>query len=81
MDVLSDTSMLSTRARELPDHCPFPLLEDFTNKFVEKWEAPADALLDKIFKTLGSQFDRIISQHFPDKTYPVLSKRVKSVIC
>lgn len=77
MGVLSDASALSTRSRELPDHCPYQLLEDFANKFVTTWEAPADALLDDIFGTLRAQLDKIISQHFPSDTYPVLSGNLK----
>jgi len=69
-----------TRSRELPDHCPFQLLEDFANKFVERWETPADALLDGIFHILSGQLDKIISQHFPDDTYPVLARKVKRIV-
>lgn len=74
---LSHASALSTRSRELPDYCPFQLLEEFANKFVERWEAPADTLLGEIFRTLRGQLDKIISQHFPDDTYPVLSGNIK----
>ena len=77
MDGLSDSSALRTRARELPDHCPFPLLEDYANKFVATWETPADVLLDEIFRTLRAQMEKIISQHFPSNTYPVLSGKVR----
>ncbi|KAF9650942.1 hypothetical protein BDM02DRAFT_1001795 [Thelephora ganbajun] len=69
-----------TRSRELPDHCPFQLLEDFANRFVGEWETPADVLLDKIFDTLRAHLDKIISQHFPDDMYPVLSKDVKLIV-
>ena len=74
---LSHASALSTRSRELPDYCPFQLLEEFANKFVERWEAPADTLLGEIFRTLRGQLDKIISQHFPDDTHPVLSGNIK----
>lgn len=77
VDTLSDTSVISTRARELPDHCPSPLLEHFTNKFVDTWEIPADALLNEIFGTLGAHLDKITSQHFPEDTYPTLYRKVK----
>jgi len=72
-----DASIFSARARELPDHCPYQLLEDFADKFVTTWEAPADALLEEIFSTLRTHLDRIISQHFPGDTYPVLSAKIK----
>lgn len=42
-----------------------------------KWEAPADVLLDEVFRTLREQLDKIISRNFPDDTYPALSKDVK----
>jgi len=74
---LSDASTLSTRSRELPDHCPYQLLEDFANKFVAMWEDPAEALLEEIFGTLRAQLDKKISEHFPSDTYPVLSGKVK----
>lgn len=41
------------------------------------WEAPADALLDKIFGTLRAHLDKIISQHFPGDKYPVLAKEIE----
>ena len=69
--------VLSTRSRELPDHCPFQLLEDFASKFVARWESPAETLLEEVFHTLKAQLDDIISQHFPNDTYPVLSRNVK----
>ena len=77
MSVLFDGPTLSTRSRELPDHCPYQLLEDFANKFVTRWEAPAYTLLEEIFRTLRAHLDNIISQHFPGDTYPVLSGKVK----
>jgi len=78
MDGSSDaTSVFSARARELPDHCPFSLLEGYANKFVTTWEPPTDTLLDEVYDTLRAQLDKIISQHLPGDMYPVFSAKVK----
>jgi hypothetical protein len=44
---------------------------------VAAWGAPADVLLQETFVTLKTHLDKIISQHFPSNTYPVLAEKVQ----
>ncbi|KAI6001196.1 P-loop containing nucleoside triphosphate hydrolase protein [Pisolithus albus] len=53
-----------SRTRELPDHTPFVVQQNYISEYVEKWKAPSMILFDAVYDVLKKDLENMIDKHF-----------------
>ncbi|OBZ65815.1 Interferon-induced GTP-binding protein Mx [Grifola frondosa] len=69
---------LKAVTRELPNHYPFVVTQEFVGQFVEMWQAPVKNLFDAVNKTLIQHLKKFIQVHFSQ--YPQLQNKVMTIV-
>ncbi|KAI0764302.1 P-loop containing nucleoside triphosphate hydrolase protein [Trametes elegans] len=64
--------------RELPNHYPFVVSQQYISGFVAQWQKPAEALFREVQRTLIRHIKSFITEHFVQ--YPLLQSRVHTII-
>lgn len=54
----------SAITRELPDHYPFTVSNDYIKSIIEEWSTPAQVLFDQIQHVLMNHVKKIVAVHF-----------------
>ena len=59
--ILYDNSAIT---RELPDHYPFVVSNEYIKAVIEEWDAPARTLFDQVQHILMTHVKQIVATHF-----------------
>ncbi|KAI0820963.1 P-loop containing nucleoside triphosphate hydrolase protein [Irpex lacteus] len=66
--------------RELPDHYPFTVSNDYIKSIIEEWTTPAQVLFDQIQHVLMSHVKRIVAVHFSKFAHGSLQHHVTALV-
>ncbi|KAI6167303.1 P-loop containing nucleoside triphosphate hydrolase protein [Pisolithus thermaeus] len=53
-----------SRTRELPDHTPFVVQQNYIREYVQKWTTPSTILFDAVYDVLKKDLENTIDKHF-----------------
>ncbi|KAI6014082.1 hypothetical protein PISMIDRAFT_212315 [Pisolithus microcarpus 441] len=53
-----------SRTRELPDHTPFVVQQNYISEYVEKWKTPSMILFDAVYDVLKKDLEKMVDKHF-----------------
>ena len=74
---ISHPDLCRARTRELPEHIPFIVTQEYVVSIIGAWHKPAETLFRDIHNILIKYMKKLVSQHFAQ--YPLLMSRVTYV--
>ncbi|KAI0740579.1 P-loop containing nucleoside triphosphate hydrolase protein [Earliella scabrosa] len=66
------------RTRELPEHIPFIVTQEYISTIITTWEQPAEVLFREVHNVLITYVKKLVVKHFAQ--YPLLQSRVTAII-
>ncbi|KAI0753564.1 P-loop containing nucleoside triphosphate hydrolase protein [Daedaleopsis nitida] len=66
------------RTRELPDHVPFIVTQEYITAVISAWQGPAEGFYREVYNVLIQYVKQLVAHHF--EQYPLLQNRVLSIV-